>query len=661
MSEDDKPMDDSPQGLQNRWTKELDAAKAALEKWHTQGEKVLEAYLDERKNSNASGETRWNLFHANITTLRAMLYGRPPQVTVSRRFADAQDDEARVAGEMLERLLNTDIETDGDGFTEALQNALEDRLLPGMGCVRVRYEVETELGEETPAMLDEATGRELAPAVPAQESKSREDVETDYVPWRDFLWSPARVWSEVRWVAFRSDMSREAMVKRFGEDVARVVPLNSKGADGARDANDSRKAHPWDRASVWEVWDKDTRKVLWLVRGHSQPLDVKDDTLGLDSFFPCPKPMLANCTTSKVVPRPDYVMAQDLYTDINTVSTRITLLQEAIRVTGVYDKSNPEVKNLLSRNSTQNQLYPADNWAMFADKGGLRGVVDYFPLEQITGAMMALRDYRRELVDALYQVTGMSDIMRGTGDSGATATEQGIKARFGSVRVQALQDEFARFATDCQKLKAELVAKHFDEATIVSRTNMGKTVDAQLAPQAAALIKSAGAEYRVEVKPEAVSLQDFAALRNERTEAMVGLSTFLQAAGPLMQQMPAAAPYLLQMLQWSFAGFRGASVIEGALDQAIAKAQQAASQPQAPAPPDPKLLAQQMKGQQDMQKVQAELQADVVRSRMEVEADAQREQNQAVWNVREQAQKQQISDASKVRLSGIMPPRGGGR
>ena len=128
-----------------------------------------------------------------------------------------------------------------------------------------------------------------------------------------------------------------------------------------------------------------------------------------------------------------------------------------------------------------------------------------------------------------------------------------------------------------------------------------------------------------------------------------------------MQQMPAAAPYLLQMLQWSFAGFRGASVIEGALDQAIAKAQQAASQPQAPAPPDPKLLAQQMKGQQDMQKVQAELQADVVRSRMEVEADAQREQNQAVWNVREQAQKQQISDASKVRLSGIMPPRGGGR
>ena len=659
MAEDAKPMDDSPGGQQNRWIVELDAATKVLEKWHKRGESVLKAYLDERDGADAKGETRWNLFHANVTTLRAMLYGRPPQASVSRRFADASDDEARVAGEMLERLLNTDIETDGDGFCQALQHALEDRLLPGMGQVRVRYEVETEMGEATPAQVDPMTGAELAPEVPAQESKSSEEAEVDYVPWRDFLWSPARVWREVRWVAFRADMSREALVERFGEEVGRVVPLNSKASKDTEET-DARKSHPWDRASVWEVWDKETERVLWIVRGHSMPLDVKEDPLGLDGFFPCPRPMLANCTTSKLLPVPDYALAQDLYVDINTVSTRITLLEEAIRVTGVYDRSADGVQSILSRQSNGNQLYPVDNWAMFSEKGGLRGVVDWFPLEQITGAMMTLRDYRRELVDALYQVTGMSDIMRGQGDSGSTATEQGIKARFGSVRVQALQDEFARFASDTQKLKAEIVAKHFDVATILARTNMDKTPDAQLAPAAAQLIKSEGNAYRIEVKPEAVSLQDFAALRSERTEVLMALSTFLQSAGPLMVQTPAAAPYLLEMLQWSFTGLRGASAIEGVLDRAIAAAQQAAAnpQPQGQQGPDPKLLAQQMKGQQDMQKVQAELQADLVRTKAEVEADAQREQNQAVWNVREQAQKQQISDASKAQFAGL-PRRGG--
>lgn len=628
-----------------RWLQELDAARESVKKWHTRGDKVLKAYLDERESS-ADTETHWNLFHGNITTLRSLLYGQPPQVTVSRRFADAQDDAARVAGEAVERILNSDLDDDGEDYCAALQNALEDRLLPGLGCARIRYEVETELGEETPAVMS-PDGRVLAEPVAAVERITSEAVEVDYVHWRDFLWSPSRTWGEVRWLAFRAEMTREALVARFGEELGAVVPLSASKT--SRDDSDAKKDDPRDRAEVWEVWDKERGEVVWMCREYPALLDRKADPLGLAGFFPCPRPMLANCTTSKVMPLPDYVLAQDLYRAVNDKSTRIAMLEDAVRVVGVYDKSAGVTVERVVAAGRQNQLIPVDNWAVFAEKGGMRGVVDWLPLEQVGAAIGALREARREDVDALYQVTGMSDIMRGQASAaGATATEQAIKARSGSVRVQALQDDFARFASELQALKAEVISLHFQPETIAELANLARTPDAHLAAEAVALVKSPSLRLRVEVKSESVSLTDFAALRSERTEVLVALSTFLSSAGPLMGQMPGATPYLLQMLQWALSGLKGAAAIEGVLDQAIAQAQQSAAQPQQAAPPDPKVMAQQMKGAHELQKIQADLQADLMRSQAEVQADEQREQNQAKWNVREAQAKQQISDASKA-------------
>lgn len=653
---DDKLHDfqPTPQGWARRWQVELKSARQCLEKWHEQGAKINKRYRDEREKKD-DGDTRWNLFTSTVETKQATLYGQTPKVSVSRRFADADDDVARVAATMLERILNSDIEKDSDTFAGAVQYALEDRLLPGLGSVRVRYDAEFEEVPGTPAMLAPDGVTEMAPAVAPTLRKTYECAEADYVHWRDFIWSPARIWEEVRWLAFGADMSRQQLVKRFGEEIGKRVPLNA-AKHGEEDGTE-KKSTPWDRARVWEIWDKETRHVFWYVDGFSELLDEKEDPLGLEGFWPCPKPLLANVTTSTMVPRPDFVLAQDFYNEIDTVSTRITLLERAIRVTGVYDKESEAIRRMLTE-SEQNDLYPVDNWGRFGEKGGLRGVVDWLPLEQITSALTSLRDYRRELVDCLYQVTGMSDIMRGATDPSETARAQGIKAKFGSVRLQRMQDEVARFASDIQKLKAQIIARHFDAETIIAYSNIERTPDKALARPAAELIKSQLADYRIEVKPEAVSLTDFAALKQERMEVIAGISTFLQAAAPLAQAMPGSMPFLIQMLQWSVSGLKGSSGIESVLDAAIAAAEKAPPQQQGQQP-DGKLLAQQLKGQQEAQKVQSELQADLVRTGAEVEADAQRERNQMEFNVREAALKQQISDASKAARPQNSPFGGG--
>jgi hypothetical protein len=658
---------DTPSEWSRRWTMEFAAARKDITKFHERGDKVIKRYLDERENSK-NGDTRLNLFTADIQTKQAILYGKIPNVSVSRRFADADDDTARVAGVIMERLLNTDIERDSDNYATALAYVRDDRLLPGLGVARVRYVAEFEPVPEQPAMIH--NGVEVAPVVPATERKVNESVETDYVHWKDFLWSPSRVWHEATWVAFRADISRKELEARFGDE-GKLVPLNSK-RNGSVTEEDAKKASPWGRADLWEIWDKGTQSVFFFVEGYNKVLTPVgmptnengslQDPLGLETFFPCPKPMLANTTTSSTVPRADLTLYQDQYNEIDMVSTRITLLERAIRVVGAYDASNSELKKLLSEH-LNNEMIPVQNFASFQEKGGLAGAIVWLPLDQVVNALTTLRDYRRELIDSLYQVTGQSDIMRGQGTQpNVTASEQKIKAKFGSVRIQALQDEFARFASDLQKLKAEIISKHFDEQTILQRCNCEFGPDKDLAPQAVKLIKDKFADYRIEVKPEAVSLTDFAALKEERLEVIGALGSYFSMMGPVGQQMPQAIPYLLEILKWAVAGLRGGSAIEGVLDRAVTQAQQAAANPQQkPQAPDPKLLVQQAKTQGELQKVQAESQARQMEIQAEVQADAQRERTQGNENIREAMVKHQIGRAERVEKQfGPMGPLGRG-
>lgn len=632
-------FEDSPSGWAKRWTMEFAAAKKELETWHKESERVITRYSDKRENK-FRGESRWNLFTSNVQTQQAMLFGRTPTVNVDRRFADQNDDVARVAGEVLERMLNGDLDKYGSGFSESLRSALMDFLLVDSGTVRLRLDVQTSMSDGEPARLG-PDGAEIAPAIEPQERTDSEEVETLYVHWRDLLWSPCRVWADMRWRAYRAPMGREALIERFGE-IGRSVPLGQKRS--AKD-EDAQRQDPWARADVWEIWSKEHGRTFWFVEGMSRILDDQSDPLGLVGFFPEPRPMMANATTSAYVPNPEWCLARDLYEEVDQISTRIRLLVKSCKVAGVYDRANEGVKRLFAE-AIENQLIPVDNWAMFGEKGGLRGCIDWIPLDQIVGALAQLRQHRVELVDALYQLTGMSDIMRGQGaaEGGVTATEQSIKARFGSVRMQRKQDEIARFASDVQCLRAEIISRHFDPATIVERSNAQymPAADQALLPQAIELIKTKYALYRVHVQPESISLTDFAALKQERLELLDALTRFMQTAAPLAQAMPGSMPFLLQMLQCTVAGLRGSSAMEGILDQAINAAQQQAQQPQAPAPPDPKVQALQLKGQLDLQKTQADLQADLVRTQAEVQAENAKQQAQTQWNLREAKAKEMM-------------------
>jgi hypothetical protein len=676
----EEQFDDSDEDWARRWQLEVTASRKELEKFQQEGRYAIRQFRDLRTydnqaEANDDEDTRWNLFSANVKQQLALMYGKTPSVGVSRTFGDAGDDIARVAGIMLERNLSCDLARSGDGYAPSIGYVLQDLLIPGLGIARERYTAEfekrtveaiTAKHPDGSDVLDEATGAVVVQAEAYEEEvKTWEDSETDYIHWDDVLWSAgARVHSERRWLGFRSQMTRKELRKRFTkpvvpledetpstqvspgtekrkvQTVGDIVPLNSKRPSIPED----RKADPWQRADVWEIWDKEHREVFWWVEGFDRILDRVKDPLGLDGFFPAPEPLASNLTTDSCVPRNDYHLAKDLYGQINSYSSRISSLVDALKQVALYDKRmGVDFDRLLGQPGPI--MIPVDNWSMFAEKGGIRGQIDFFPIDQVAATLDKLRDVRSELMAVLFQITGWSDLQRGQQLENGTPGEAAVKARFASVRMQALQDRIARFASDLLRIKAEIICKHFDPQTIVARSNILNTPDAEHAEEAVAFLKSRFSDYRIEVKPESMDLTDFLAMKQERTDLVMTLASFFQAATPIAASLPNSMPFLLEIAKWLFASVRGGQTIEGVLDRAIAQAQQVASQPQQPQaqPPNPKLLELQMKASMEQQKTQADLQADLARIRAETEAKGQQEQQQAFANIAEARAKHAIA------------------
>jgi hypothetical protein len=265
----------------------------------------------------------------------------------------------------------------------------------------------------------------------------------------------------------------------------------------------------------------------------------------------------------------------------------------------------------------------------------------------------------------------MSDIMRGAAASAGgpvSATERALEARFASVRIAALQDEFSTYATDLIRLRAEIISKHFSPEQIVKQSNILNTPDGQdqqLIQQAVELIKnSQELVWRVQVRPESVAMVDFAALKQERTEYLMAVSQFLQSSGPLIETEPASAPMLMEMLKWGLAGFKGSQDIEGVIDRAMEQMAQKLAQPQEQQPdPEAQKMQMQMQLEQtksqaamqleqaknqgamqleqqglqiDMQRIQAELQAKIQEKQADIQQDITKEKAQLEANTTEE-------------------------
>lgn len=592
---------DDAVGQHQLWKAEIEAARKELQVWHKRSEKIIKIYLDNRTLTDTN-DRNFNLFAANTSILRASLYSRIPKPTVTRRFNDYDDDVSRVAAIIMERAISFELDNDHE-FDSVARAIIDDRLLSGLGTAWVRYD--TERDKQLVQISEEVEDTESEPT--EVEIIIDEHTPIDYVHWKDFFWSPARTWAEVRWVARRVYMSRDEIAARFGEGAEQQVQFSDEQDTTTDEVEPRNKV--MQQGEVFEVWDKTSGRVIWLATYGNRILDEKEDPLGLPGFFPCPKPLIANATTSNLIPLPDYTLVQDQYAELNELNNRISHLVSACKVAGVYDAEAKQVRELLT-SGKENVLIPVDRWAAYAERGGMAKQIEWLPIEQIANVLQTLQQARDVIKSQIYELTGISDVIRGVSSQYETAKAQQIKAQYASLRLAALQGEVANFFSELVAKKAHLMAKYYEPERLLVRAGQLSEADQQLVMPALELLKNELlSHFRVFVSVDSLQMPNFDTEKEQRTEAIGAISSFLQTALPAAKESPQLAPMLMGLLKWGISGYKASAEIEGMLDRSLAQLQAEQGQPQQQ--PDPAAIAaqaEQQKAQAELQIKQAELQ-----------------------------------------------------
>jgi hypothetical protein len=619
------------------WYNTIMGYERTYKRWEGRADRIVRRYKDDSRydrNPNA----RFNILWSNVQTITPAIFARLPRPDVSRRFRD-NDPIGRVASMLLERALEFEIEHYTD-YKSAMSNAVLDRLLGGRGVSWVRYEPhivgkkdegEPDDGYEITEDADEAE-TETAENNEDQERIEYECAPVDYVHWKDFGHSVGRTWEEVTAVWRKVYMSRPALVERFGEELGYKIPLDTKPEDNK---NSYRPSEGLYEACIYEIWDKETGKVLWLSKSLGKILDERDDPLQLENFWPCPKPLYSTLTTDSLEPIPDFAIYQDQARELDTLCDRIEGLINALKVRGVYDASSNELSRLFSEGEN-NTLIPVHNWMAFAEKQGMKGAIDLVDIAPFAQALQQCYQAMDQVKGQIYELMGIADIQRGQTDPNETLGAQIIKSNNASGRLKTMQHAVVDFATSLLCIKAQIICKHFTDETIlrISGASQLSPNDQQLVPQALALLRDeAASNFRIEVTSDSMIFQDEQAEKNDRIAFLSAVGQFMTMALPVAQQTPELTPMLMEMLKFGVTAFKAGKQLEGIIDETADKfREQAKMREGQPKPPPPEIQKVQMQQQAEMQKLQMEAQIEQAKLQGQMQLEKAKQEYQAQEN-----------------------------
>lgn len=618
------------------WLDMLAEAETAFESWQDRCDNIDKQYANLDRLASDSRDKEFQMFWANMQVLCPSIYARPPVPVVVPKFKDRRPIYT-TASEVAERC--SVVAFDLAYIHNSLMLVRDDMALHGRGALWCRHE----------------RARGDKPEKVCIEHKQR----------ADFLHDPARCWYEVQWVAAASYLTREEAKKRFSKFSGDAYDDAEYKID--RDTRDIGGTDERERAKIWEVWHRGLGKVVWISEGVDVLLDDAPPHLDLQGYFPCPRPAYTTTQPGSLVPVPEILYYRDQLEELNKLTGRIHALADAIRVKGFYPSGGKEigeaVEAALRIQSDTRVLVPLSDWAAF---GGTKEVIVWMPIDMIANTINVLVTLRKQVIEDIYQVMGLSDIMRGATDPQETLGAQQLKMQSGSVRIRDKQAEMARIARDCVQITTEIITEKFDDQTILEMCQMDlprkaehlmqlQQMQAQFQQQAMLAQQQGNQQTQLGQNPQSAEdtqaqlvaaqqqLQNFATkptfedvmafLRNNRARAFVldietdstiqldeqkekqqrgefmqMMANLLPQVGAMVTAFPSMATFAGELIKFAVAPFRVGRQLDNSIDDAVQQMQTLASQPGA-------AQAQQKQGKED-----SAMKAQIEREKMQFQA-----------------------------------------
>jgi hypothetical protein len=456
------------------WLAEIEDAKKREKDYRKEGHKIHLIY-----NGDKSKEIPFNILYSNTETLLPALYSSLPRPVVQRRFKDEDmlgKASAKAGERVLEFLLDTNIEG-YETYDECVRAATLDGLLAGRGLSTVKYDAEL---SEMP--MEESVEESDEEAEPSYEKKS-ELVCIETRSWDKVYFGYAKRWSKVPFIVYEEYVDKAEAKRLFGEEIANKLQYDTKDENDDKDkerANEDEMSGQLSKtACIYQIWHKKTKKIIFISSDYTEGyLKEEDDPLGLTGFFNMPRPMMFLEKSNDLMPVALYTLYENQATELNRLTLRIQKVVEAIKARGIYDSElGDDIARIMEE--SDNALVPADKSASLSAEKGLGNAIWFMPIEQLVNVLVQLYGARNQCKQIIYEITGISDIMRGSTNANETLGAQEIKKSFGTLRLKRLQSEVQRYARDLLRMMLEIAASKFSTETWQKMTGLPYLTDEQ--------------------------------------------------------------------------------------------------------------------------------------------------------------------------------------
>ena len=583
------------------WLNLLQESEDAFENWNHHCDNIDRQFAHLGRLSELNRTKQFQMFWANLEVIKPAIYAKAPIPVVVPKFKDRRPVYQQ-ASEIMERCCT--VAFDLTRINDLMLLVRDDVAMTSRGVAWCRYE---SAGDGYYAS---------------------ERVCVDFKGRRDFLHSISRNWREVTWVAAASYLTRSEARERFRkysgdayQQAEYKVDKDSKNVGGA----DNRE-----RAKFWEIWSRGSKRVCWVAEGVEDILDEDKAHLDLQNFFPCPKPAYGSVQPGSLIPVPDVMQYRDQLEEVNLLTGRIHALSDAVEMKGFYPAGGEAAEAIQTAIATKTAGVTIVPIANFASFGGTKEPILWMPIEQIAATITALVMLRKQVIDDIYQITGMADIMRGDTDPQETLGAQQLKTQYGSSRIRDKQGELARLARDLVEITSEIITEKFDDATMIemSQTQLPQQKDVerqmeqlsqqmmqiqqhmqmqppQQPPQPGQPPQGGGQEqlqqamqqmmqemqklqqqptieqvlrflkdnraksFVLDIETDSTIIADENAEKQRRTEFMQVMGGLMQQLGQLIAADPSAAPLCGDLLKFGTAPFRVGRSLEGSIDEYV--------------------------------------------------------------------------------------------
>lgn len=422
-----------PEAQVTYWLEQLRDAEKREKDWRKAGADLCELYA-----SASDQGTHFNILYANTEVLAPALFNQIPRVSVQRRYKTGGKVE-KAAAMLVKRVLEY-LMDQGDprypAFDTLIDAAVQNALVPGRGQVMFELEETTICGRS--------------------------------VGWNKHLYGYADNMADIPWKGFFSFLTPAEVKENYGDLDIPLVDVTIEPEDKA--SSRVKELQTVKAARVWAIWDKVKRRVVHISPDYPKVLKDIPDPLELTGFYPCPAPLILYKKLEGNVPVALYEAYRQQAEELNLVSKRIKLIVRAIRARGFYDSQISGLDDLFKEED--NKLIPADNIAALQQLGGLEKGIWFFPVEKLVAVLQQLYVQREQLKGIIYEIIGISDILRGSSRASETATAQGIKDKWGGLRLKRGQKLVAQFAREALRIMAEMAVSKLDPQVLMKMAEL---------------------------------------------------------------------------------------------------------------------------------------------------------------------------------------------